>query len=126
MSKKVKVVVAFVLGVLGFVLMFFLGEGVKIPTTVPAAEYIQWLIFISGMGGYFLISEYLLSRGNPQAIRKDWAIILALNLTLLVTSIIALFIEPHKLAALQALGTAILAVACSYAGASLAGRAARQ
>jgi hypothetical protein len=105
--------------------MFLLGEGVSIPSSIPGAKYVEWIIFIGGMCGYFLISAYLLLRGNSQAIWKNWPIILALNSILLVSALIALVFEPNKLAALLTMGVAIVAVACSYAGAALAARTAR-
>ena len=93
--------------------MFFVGE-----------VWGEYAMFI-GLAPYFLISQYLLSRGNPQAVRKDWPSILALNLPLLVSDIICLIVEPNKGAKLSALCLAILAVSCSYAGAGLAARTAR-
>ena len=119
-----KVAFALLLGAFSFFLMFLLGEGVSVPPSVPGAKYIEGILFIGGMCGYFLISAYLLSRGNPQAIWKNWPIILALNLILLITAIIALVVEPNKLAALLTLGVAIVAVACSFAGAWLGARVA--
>jgi hypothetical protein len=116
-----RIFIAAVLGVCSFLLMFLLGEGVKVPPTVRAADYITGLIFIIGMGGYFLVAMYLLSRGIPKGSRKGW-VILALNATLLLTSVIALIVEPNKLAALLTLGTAVFAVACSCAGSALAAR----
>ena len=51
----------------------------------------------------FLISQYFLSRGNPQALRKDWSSIVALNFTLLISTIICLVVEPNKGAKLETL-----------------------
>jgi hypothetical protein len=110
---KFNVFVAVILGVLSFFLMFFLGE-----------VFGDYAAFI-GMGDYFLISQYFLSRGNPQALRKDWPLIIALNFTLLFATIICLAVEPNKGAKLATLCLAILAVACSYAGAALAARTAK-
>ncbi len=118
-----RIAIAALLGVFSFFLMFFLGEAVKVPSTIPSAEYVHALIMIIGMGGYFVISMYLLSRGIPRASRKGW-VILALNATLLLASVIALIVEPNKLAALQALAIAALAIVCSYAGSALAARTA--
>ena len=109
-----KVVVAFLLGVVSFFLIFLLGE-----------EFGDYALFI-GLGAYFLISQYLLSRGNPQAVSKDWPLIIAMNFTPLCMTIIALAVEPNKWAALQMLWVASLAMACSYTGAALAARAAPQ
>lgn len=125
--RKCKVVVAFFLGVLSFALLFFLGEGVgDLLPERSKGSFIHVVIFIIGMGGYFLISQYLLSRGNPQAVRKDWPIIIAMNFTPLCVTIITLAVEPNKGNALQMLLVAILTMSCSYAGAALAARAARQ
>ena len=75
------------------------------------------------MGRAFLFHVH----GRPaHAVRNDWPKIAALNATLVLTTIIALIVEPNKLAVLQMLGTAVLAVACSYAGVGLAARAARR
>jgi hypothetical protein len=109
-----KIVVAFLLGALSFFLIFFLGE-----------IFGDYALFI-GMGAYFLISQYILSRGNPQAVRKDWPLIIAMNLTPLCMTIITLAVEPNKGNALEMLLVTILTLACSYAGAALAARTACQ
>lgn len=119
-----RIAIAAVLGAGGFVLMFALGEGVRIPPMVWAAPYITGLVFVGGMGAYFLIAMYLLSRGFPRGSSKGW-VIFALNAALLLASVIALVVEPNKLAALQALGIAALAVVCSVAGSAIAARAAK-
>ena len=72
-----------------------------------------------------MVSQYLLSRGNPQAARNDWPILIALNSLLWCSVVLTLVIEPNKEAALQTLWLAILCLACSYAGASLASLHAR-
>jgi hypothetical protein len=109
-----KVVVAFFLGLLSFLLIFLLGE-----------VFGDYALFI-GMGVYFLVAQYLLSRGNPQAIRKDWPLITAMNFTPLCATIIALAVEPNKGNALEMLLVTILTLACSYTGAALAARVARR
>jgi hypothetical protein len=110
---KLKVFVAVILSVVSFFLMFFLGE-----------VFGDYALFI-GMGAYFLIAQYLLSRGNRQALRTDWSSIIALNFTLLLATIICLLVEPNLGAKLSTLCLAILAVACTYAGAVLTARTAR-
>jgi hypothetical protein len=109
-----KIVVAFLLGVLSFFLIFLLGE-----------IFGDYALFI-GMGAYFLISQYMLSRGNPQAVRMDWPLIIAMNFTPLCMTIITLAVEPNKGNALEMLLVTILTLACSYAGAALAARTTRQ
>jgi uncharacterized membrane protein (UPF0136 family) len=125
MRKGLKILVAFLLGLFSFPLLFFLGEEVEIPSGIPAAQSINWGIFIIVFGGYFFLSEYLLSRGNPQALRKDWPIILALTATLIVLAVIAIAVEPNRGAVMLTVSIVIFAVACSLAGAALAARMAR-
>jgi hypothetical protein len=67
----------------------------------------------------------LLSHRNPQAIRKDWFIILTLTFTLIVTAVVAFIVEPNRSAVMGTVGMAVLAVALSFSGAALAARAAR-
>ena len=119
MDKNSKLAVALLLGVGSFFLLFLLGEGGGSPSTLHT------IIFIGGMGGYFLISGYFLSRGNPQAVRKGWPIMLALNAALIATTITAWLVEPNQADSLQMAGVAVLAVVCSCVGAALAVRAAR-
>jgi hypothetical protein len=102
MDKKI---IAFILGFLSFFLMFILGEGIGI-----------YAAFI-GMGIYYLISQYFLSRGNPQALFKDWLIILSLNSTLIVASVLILFVEQSG--KMQSL-IVIVSTVSSVAGAGLA------
>lgn len=124
MSKTPRLLTAFLLGLLSIPLLFLLAEGVRIPSSTPAAEFIHRGIFVIGMGAYFFMAEYLLSHGNPEAVRKDWPIILALTLPLIVSTAIAFVVEPNKSAVIEVAGTALLAVASSFAGAVLAARAA--
>jgi hypothetical protein len=126
MSRGEKIGVAAGLGVLSFFLLFFLGEGVKIPESIQGAESSHAAIFILALGGYFLVAQYLLSSGNPDALRKDWLIIASLNSVLSLSAVIALLIEPNKLAAFQTLGIAVFAWVSSCAGAVLAARKARR
>lgn len=125
MNRNSKLFVAFLLGVGSFFLLFGLGEGVKVPDSIPGATYIQTLILLGGMGSYFLISQFFLSRGNRDAMRTDWPIILALNVVLVAATIMAAFLEPNKLAVLQTAGITLLAVLCSSIGAAFAARTAR-
>lgn len=111
--RRWKIVLSFLLGLLSIFLMFGLGETWGGHAMFP------------GMAAYFLISQYFLSRGNPQAVRKDWPLILALNLPSLVSTSICLIVEPTWGSKLPALCLTLLAVACSYAGAGLAARTAR-
>jgi len=119
MDKNSKLAVALLLSVGSFFLLFLLGEG------GGSRSILHTIIFIGGLGGYFLVSGYFLSRGNPQAVRMGWPIMLALNAALIATTITAWLVEPNQADSLQMAGVAVLAVVCSYVGATLAARAAR-
>jgi hypothetical protein len=71
-SGKVKIVLktlnAFWLGLLGFGVGMFVGETTR--EALPA-------LFVLAL--YFFVSQFLLSRGNPEAHHEDWPIMLALN-----------------------------------------------
>jgi hypothetical protein len=118
---KTRVAPAAVLGLGTFFLMFLLGEGMKVPANVPAAEYIGALVVAVVLGGYSLLATYMLLRGLPRSSRNLW-IVLALNAALLLAALLALLGEPNTSAALQVLGVAIVSCACSYGGLALAGR----
>ena len=106
--------VGFLLGFVSLFLMFFLGESFGEP-----AMYI-------GVGAFALCAQLFLSRGHATALRKDWPIILCLNFMLLVSMVLCFTLEHNNPGAhLTALVMAAIAVACSYAGAALAQRLAR-
>jgi hypothetical protein len=121
---KIRVVPAIVLGMGSFFLMFLLGEGSRLPATIPAAEYVGGLVLAVVLGGYSLLATYLLLRGLPRARRNLW-IVLAMNAGLLLTALMALLAEPNKSAALQMLGIALISSACSCGGLALAARTTR-
>ena len=106
--------VAFLLGFVSLFLLFFLGESFGEP-----AMYI-------GVGAFALCAQLFLSRGHVAALRKDWPIILCLNFMVLVNTVLCFALEHNNPEAhLSALVLAGVAVACSYAGAWLAARIAR-
>jgi len=125
MNINSKIALALLLGVFSFFLVFLLGEGAGLAAVVPAAAYAHAIVFIGGVGTYFLVTSYLLLRGNPHAVREGWPVLMALNAALLVATLIAWLIEPNRGAVLATAGTALLAVVSSLAGAALASRAAR-
>jgi hypothetical protein len=105
-----KISLAFCLSVLSFFLIFLLVEG-----------FGAWALFL-GMGAYFFIAQYLLSRGNALSVRNDWPIIIALNSAPTFMTVLSLAFESNKKAALPVLGVVVLGLACSYAGAAFAKR----
>ena len=106
--------VAFLLGFVSLFLLFFLGESFGEP-----AMYI-------GVGAFSLCAQLFLSRGHVAALRKDWPVILCLNFMVLLSTVLCFALEHNNPGAhLTALVLAGVAVACSYAGAGLAARIAR-
>ncbi|MCB0265698.1 MAG: hypothetical protein KDH95_21740 [Calditrichaeota bacterium] len=102
MAKKI---VALILGIVSFFLMFAVGE--------PFGIYIAFIV----IGIYYLLSQFFLSLGNPRALYEDWQLILILNAALIATAILILFIEPdtkwHSI-------IAIISIVCSAIGARIA------
>lgn len=115
-----RVAVALFLGICSFFLMFLLGEGLAHVGGTGAADVVRSALFISGMGGYFVISMYLLARGEGR-VHARWTM-LALNAVLPTAALVALLVEPNKVAALLAVGTALLGLIGSWVGVYLAGR----
>ena len=129
LSCNRKIFLASILGVLSFFLLFGLGaasEGAALNgASGKFGEYALTAALVVVLGAYFLIAQYFLSRGNPQALRQVWPLIIAMNFILLCAPILCLVLET-KGAALGTLLLVMFTVACSYAGAALAARTARQ
>lgn len=108
-----KIILSFFLGIVGVFLLFFLGE--------------TWgeRVMFFGVAAYFLLTQYFLSHGNSQALRKDWSIIIALNLPIFFSTIMCVAGEPNWAAKKSALWLMAIAVACSYFGAAAAARTTR-
>ena len=101
MAKKI---IALILGVISFFLMFVLGESFGVTTA-----------FIV-IGIYYLCAQFFLSRGNARALYEDWLLVLLLNATLIVTAVMILLIEPdtkwHSI-------IAVISIVCSVIGAKI-------
>ena len=114
-----KMALAFLFGTVLFVVLFHLTEVVG-PVVAGCL----------GAVGFF-VCQYLLSRGNPQAGRTDWGIVLAMNglpLGLLACALVAnLWAQLGQGAEiLKGLAGVVLALGCSYTGAVVAARTARK
>ena len=86
-----KPVLAFCLGLLGF-LLSFVGAGAGL-----LAAFIL-------MGAYFSICQFLLSRGNVNAYREEWPIMLAMDATFLVAIVIMFLVEKREVVISQGPG----------------------
>ena len=105
--------VAFLLSIVGLFVFFGFGE-----TLGDMAGFIS-------VAAYCLIAHFFLSLGHPQALRQDWPIILCLNFMVFLNAILNLTLEPGAAAHPTILIMVAAALACSYAGAWLAARIAR-
>jgi len=109
-----KIVIAFLLGVLSFLLAMFIGEG----SGLPAA--------FATLAGYFFICQFLLSRGNPNAWRSDWRIMLALDAVTIIVVCIMVTAENRDVALAQAPGWLLSTCGGTFAGALAASLVARR
>lgn len=116
---KGKVVVAFLLGLVGFFLGFFLGEEVRIPASIVASEVVEIAILAGGLGFYFLLCAFLLCLSGDAPLVSVWPIVTALSAVLLLTALIAAIIEPDRGSVILTAGIALLTVVCSWVGATL-------
>ena len=117
---------AFFLGLPSFLLIFFFADKFLWALDHGGAVKIWGLFLVVGGGGCFLILSYLLSRGNPRAIRKGWPIILALNITPLFMLVMTVVLERQLGPVLSALGILMFTVLSSFAGAALAQQVTRR
>jgi uncharacterized membrane protein len=120
-GRMAKIIAAFLLGVLFFFLFMFIGEA--------SDQYLGdagFLITFILMAAYFFVCQSRLSRGNADAPRKDWPIMLALNAVPLVVFILMVINEKWPVVLLQGLIILIAGWGGAFIGATAASRAARK
>ena len=105
---------AFLLGFLAFFLLMFVGE-----TAGLVAAFIL-------LAAYFSTCQFLLSRGNVDAYRNDWPIMLAMDATLLVSVVIMVLVEKRDVILSQGPGILLSCCGGTYAGAVVASLTARR
>jgi uncharacterized membrane protein YeiH len=96
--------VAFILGVLSFPVLFLVGEGLGL-----AAAY-------TVLAAYFFTCQFFLSRGGAASWRVDWRIVLSLDAVPLALFVVTALAEKREVVLSQ--GVAMLAACC---GGTLAG-----
>jgi peptidoglycan/LPS O-acetylase OafA/YrhL len=116
-----KVVAAFALSVLFFFLYMFVGE----TSSHYLADVGFVLTFVLG-AAYFFVCQFRLSHGNADALRKDWPIILALNVVPLVMLILVVLNEKWPVILGQGLVILLAGWGGAFAGAAMASLAARK
>jgi sterol desaturase/sphingolipid hydroxylase (fatty acid hydroxylase superfamily) len=126
MNRNWKILLAFGLGVLLVVQtssLFWLACSVL---SSELGDVVKWLcILVGAMWVCFLVAQFLLSRGNPWAVRQDWPVIAALNFAPFC-SVIVVWVLVTGAAALAMLVAANITLGCSCAGAALAAFIARR
>jgi hypothetical protein len=121
--KVRKPLLALFLGLIFFVLLWGLGEtlGDKFGNAGIIATFVV-------IGVCLFICQFLLSRGNPDAYRKDWLVMLALAAPFLLL-VVDLLLEWQKKGAVfmsQGLGILIFCCGGTFVGAVAASVAARR
>jgi len=116
-----KIIVAFLLGVLSFFLMFALGETAL--HYFGDAGLIPTFVF---MAAYFFTCQFRLSRGHPEALRQDWPIMLALDAVPLLMVVGVVLAQTWPVILSQGLGILLSCCGGTFAGAFVASRAARR
>jgi len=116
-----RIIVALVLSVLFFFLSMSIGEASN--HYLGDAGYVITFVL---MAAYFFVCQFRLSHGNADALRKDWPIILALNVVPLVMFILVVLNEKWPAILLQGLVVLIAGWGGAFIGAAVASRAARK
>ncbi len=112
-----KAALAFLLGVISFFLLFFIGE----PATYHLGDVGLIPTFLL-MAVYFFICQFQLSRGNPDAYRKDWPVMLALDAVLIVALFVMILSERLEVVLTQGLGILVSCFGATWAGAFAASK----
>ncbi len=126
MSRNWKMLLAFGLGVLLVVQTYALFWLACSVLSSELGDVAKWLcILVGAMWFCFLVAQFLISRGNPRAVRQDWPVIAALNFAPFC-SVIIVWVLVTGTAALAMLVAANITLGCSCAGAALAAFIARR
>lgn len=126
MGPKRKMAVAFGVGLFLVAVTFSLGR-MFYSTLVSEIDALAKLVgmLAIGMSVCFFIAQYVLSRGDPEAVREGWPLILAMNFAPLGSVLVVLVVLTPG-AALGLLVVSLLTLGCSGIGAALAARSARR
>jgi hypothetical protein len=119
--KARKLSVALLLGLISFGLFMFIGEALQ--SSRGDAGLVKAFIL---MAAYFFICQLLLSRGNRDAYRKDWLIMLALDATLLLVFFNTVLAEKREVILFQGFGILLSCCGGTFAGAVAASLWARR
>ena len=118
-----KVLIAFFLGLFSFILFMFVGSEA---TQEFLGDIAAIIVIVIVMLAYFFICQFLLSRGNPNALFKDWPSMLALGAVGIATAVITALVEKREVFLTQGLGFLFVSFAGILGGAFVASRQARR
>jgi len=109
MSKILK---AFLMGFLSFFLFFAIFEAASY-NLGDVGEVLASIL----MAAYFFFCQSRLSRGNPDAYRKDWPIMLALDIIWIALLIVMALTERREVVIAQGLVILVACFGATWAGA---------
>ena len=116
-----KSTVAFFLGLFSVFLLFFIGEKLSYRYGDVGGFMTAAVLLV-----YFFTCQFFLSRGNPNAIRTDWPIMLLLDGILLLLLIPMVLLERREVVLTQGLGILVPCCGGTWAGAFAASMIARR
>lgn len=116
-----KTTVAFFLGLFSAFLLFFIGEKLSYRYGDLGA-FVTFVVLLV----YFFTCQFFLSRGNPDAYRTDWRIMLLLDGILLLLLIPMVLMEKLEVILSQGLGILVACCGGTWAGAFVASLKARR
>jgi hypothetical protein len=119
--KVRKPLAAFFLGLICFLLLWGLGETLQYHFGDAGLIVAFFLV-----GVCLFICQFFLSRGNPDAYRKDWPIMLLLDSLFLLSILLIVLQQRREVILGQGLGILIFCCGGTFAGAVAASRLARR
>jgi hypothetical protein len=122
MNKESRVLPALFLGLLSLI-VFFLGQYLCLEFGIVGL----FLMFVI-LAAYFFFFQFLLSRGDPDACRKDWRVMLALDSILVFAMLLWIWYDSGRWKEFLAEWLAVLISCCvgTFAGAVAASIEARR
>ena len=115
-----KTTAAFFLGLFSAFLLFFIGEKLSYRYG-NVGGFVTVVVLLV----YFFTCQFFLSRGNPDAYRTDWPIMLLLDGILLLLLIPMVLLEKREVVLTQGLGILVSCCGGTWAGAFVASLRAR-
>jgi len=117
-----RVGVPLILGLGSMVVFMVVGETADALLGDIAAGIVIGIVMLA----YFFICQFFLSRGNPNALRKDWPIMLELGAGAIFVAFITAVAEKREVFLTQGLGFLLVWFVGTFAGAVAASLAARR